>query len=140
VRFLRIGIGVLRDSLMNERNNFADMQFDVSSDECDVVHERRTAKRYPCGPTALITVHRPGHVANFPAWACDLSETGIGLNMLDSLEAGSAVVLLLGAQHLTAPLELPARVVHVSLDEDGIWRVGCEFDRRLDAETVQGLL
>jgi hypothetical protein len=102
--------------------------------------EYRAAKRYCCG-RAPVLVHVLLEPEDREAWASNLSETGIGLNLPYRLEVGSAVVLRLrGGWWPAKSVSMPARVIHATEQEDGTWQVGCAFERRLDAETVEALL
>jgi hypothetical protein len=124
------------DSFVNRLDISSEWQLDVPPP----TGERRAAVRYRCGPAALVTVHLPGASARLEAWACDVSDQGIGLNLLDPVEVGMPVVLLLGDQQLTAAIELTARVMHATQEDGGLWRIGCAFDRPLDPETLSMFL
>jgi hypothetical protein len=99
--------------------------------------DRRRAKRYRCGPATLVPMQLAGTSLRVDAWACNLSEGGIGLNLPYPLELGTAVVLKLRGRRTTT---MPARVVHTTEQDDGMWRIGCAFDRPLDPDTLEGLL
>jgi hypothetical protein len=99
--------------------------------------DRRREKRYRCGPATLVPMQLTGTTVRMDAWACNLSEGGIGLNLPYPLELGTAVVLRLRGRRTTT---MAARVVHATEQDDGMWRIGCAFDRPLDRDTLEGLL
>jgi hypothetical protein len=99
--------------------------------------DRRTAKRYRCGPATLVPMQLAGTAVRVDAWACNLSTGGIGLNLPYPLDRGTAVVLRLRGRRTTT---MPARVVHATEQDDGMWRIGCAFERPLDQDTLEGLL
>jgi hypothetical protein len=102
--------------------------------------ERRAAARRPCewhGPTRLIVRHdQAAH------WARphDVSAAGIGLLLAHPLETGGALTI-----HLRERLERPAAplsatIVHAGVGPDGVWLIGCAFDRMLTAEEMEQFL
>jgi hypothetical protein len=97
------------------------------------------AKRHD-SRSILVHLELPERPAGLEVWAYDLSESGIGLNLPHPLELGSAVVLdfrgWMSAQWVT----MSARVVHATKQDESTWRIGCQFERRLDRKTLQALL
>ena len=52
--------------------------------------EQRAAPRYRCPPATLVLVCRPGTEGHLEGWAHELSRSGIGLNLAEPLDVGSA--------------------------------------------------
>ena len=125
---------------MSEPPTLGPNEFTVLLRRPKTAPERRASKRHPCGPAVLALLHLDGRHATLEAAACDLSEGGIGLSLPYPLEVGAVVVLRLSGRDPANSTLMPARVAHVTEEPDGSWRVGCTFDRRLTAETLQSLL
>src|SRR5947208_5836137 len=102
--------------------------------------ERRSAKRYRCSSIALARLHLVGSGTNVEAWACNLSEEGVGLNLPYPLEVGTTLAIRMRGCQPVPAVVMPARVVHATKQQDGTWRIGCEFVRPLDPETLDALL
>jgi peptidoglycan hydrolase-like protein with peptidoglycan-binding domain len=115
-------------------------EFIVFTDQPLVDPDRRSAPRYQCHPATLVRLDPGGKSQEAPAWAADLSEVGIGLNLPYPLEVGITIVLEFVGSKPTARVTLRARVVHVTNWFDGNWRIGCPFENRLSPETLEGLL
>jgi hypothetical protein len=101
--------------------------------------KRRTDQRYRCPLATLGRLSYPDGSAE-EAWAHNLSESGIGLNMGHALEPGTALLIRLRGSSHNGTVALPARVVHASPELDGSWRVGCAFEARLSPEALDSLL
>ena len=102
--------------------------------------ERRGAKRYRCSSIALARLHLVGSGTNVEAWACNLSEEGVGLNLPYPLEVGVTLAIRMRGCQPVPAVVMPAKVVHATKQADGTWRIGCEFVRPLDPETLDALL
>jgi hypothetical protein len=103
-------------------------------------NERHEAERYGCCKAILVQLNVTTKPTDLAARACDLSATGVGLNLPYRLEVGSAVVLLLRGRRTATWMTMSARVAHATEHEGGAWRVGCAFERRLESETLEALL
>jgi PilZ domain len=114
-------------------------EFIVFTDQPLVDPDRRAAPRYRCHPAALVQLD-PGDKSQAPAWAADLSEVGIGLNLPYPLEVGITIVSKFVGSKPAARVTLRARVVHVTNWFAGNWRIGCAFENRLSPEVLEGLL
>jgi hypothetical protein len=67
----------------------------------------------------------------------NVSPTGVGLLVNDSVEAGALLTVdLHGRSHRT----ILACVVHVTPREDGVWALGCNFIRELTEDDLKALL
>ena len=115
-------------------------EFIVFTDKPLVDPDRRAATRYRCRPATLVKVDPGDKPQEVPAWASNLSEVGIGLNLPYPLEVGITIVLQFIGSKPMARLTTPARVIHVTNWYDGNWRIGCRFDSRLSPEALEELL
>jgi hypothetical protein len=102
--------------------------------------DRRGARRYRCGPATLVQLQEETTGIKMEAWANNLSETGIGLDLPYPLDAGTGLVLRLRGRPPAGAVTMPARVVHATAQEDGTYRIGCAFERRLEPDQLEGLL
>jgi hypothetical protein len=101
--------------------------------------KRRVAPRYRCPLATLGRLTFPDGTTE-EAWAHNLSETGIGLNMNHPLEAGIKLVIRLKGTESPVTLTLPAQVVHSTQELDGSWRIGCAFESKLTPDKMDALL
>jgi len=101
---------------------------------------RRTAKRYRCALATLGKITFPGENASLEAWAHNLSESGIGLNLDRSLPEGVVVNIRLKGPQSDGALTVAAKVAHSTQQLDGTWRVGCAFEQELTPEQLELLL
>jgi hypothetical protein len=101
--------------------------------------KQRVAQRYRC-PLATLGRLAFADGRTEEAWAHNLSETGIGLNMGHALEPGTVLIIRLKGSAQSQALALAAVVIHSTRELDGSWRVGCAFDRKLTPEEMDALL
>jgi hypothetical protein len=101
--------------------------------------KRRVAQRYRCPLATLGRLSLPDGTQE-EAWAHNLSETGIGLNMSHSLDAGTRLTVRLRGSVPGRALALQALVIHSTQELDGSWRVGCVFTAKLSQEDLDALL
>jgi hypothetical protein len=101
--------------------------------------ERRTAARYSLGVPAALC-HPVAKAINDECWSAakvhDVSGTGIGLILTHNLDAGQLLALDLEG----IPRLLTARVIHVTLQTDRNWLVGCAFLTGLDDDELRRVL
>jgi hypothetical protein len=102
--------------------------------------KRRASVRYRSNLATLGQMFFPDKGETEEVWVHNLSETGIGVNLDRSLEAGANVVLRLKGTADFIMLQLSARVVHSTQEVDGSWRIGCEFEKKLTADELETLL
>ena len=100
---------------------------------------RRAVKRYRCRACNWARLYVVESATNLEAWAYDLSERGIALDLPGPLPLGSAVMVRMLCYQGSCVVT-PARVVRVVPNKDEDWRIGCEFERPLDPKTVDMLL
>jgi len=125
---------------MNPNNLSPDREFSIVLSREAVAKERRTSKRYRCSSIALARLHLVGAGTNVEAWACNLSEEGVGLNLPYPLEVGATLAIRMRGCQPVPAVVMPARVVHATKQADGTWRIGCEFVRPLEPDTLDALL
>ena len=101
--------------------------------------KRRAAQRYRCPLATLGRLTLPDGTQE-DAWAHNLSESGIGLNVSRALEPGTQVLIRLKGAAQNSALSVSARVVHATEEADGSWRVGCAFVDRLNPDQLDALL
>jgi PilZ domain len=99
---------------------------------------RRAAFRYLCNQTNPARVSNAGVVWRL-AWIHNLSSTGVGLILGESVDPGTELVIELltpggarGAVH--------GRVVHATHRPDKNWLVGCTFAQPLSRDELEALL
>jgi hypothetical protein len=83
-----------------------------------------------------VHLHRTETPADLEASACDLSETGIGLYLPYPLGRGKTVILHLRGRMPALSVTVSARVIRATAQYGGLWRVGCQFERKLNPETL----
>jgi hypothetical protein len=101
---------------------------------------RRTSVRYRCSLATLGRLFFPSTGESQDAWVQNLSDCGVGLNLNQPLEVDTAVLIRLTGTTKDVTLKLPARVAHSTREVDGSWRVGCEFQSKLNPEVLEALL
>jgi c-di-GMP-binding flagellar brake protein YcgR len=101
---------------------------------------RRTAERYRCALASAGKLFFPATGETMTAWLNNLSTTGVGMNLPRALEAGMELIIQVRVDGGAGAVRFPARVVHSTLEVDGSWRVGCNFDTPLSAEVLESLL
>jgi hypothetical protein len=99
--------------------------------------DRRTDERHAIGVEATSRQVEGDGSLYWGATVCDISRSGIGLNLCYPFRAGTylAVDVTLGGR----PRTLQARVVHVQDLVDGTWHVGCEFLRPLSENELNAI-
>jgi hypothetical protein len=102
--------------------------------------KRRAAVRYRSNLATLGQLFFPDSGETWEAWVHNLSESGIGLNLSRPLTMGGKIVIRLKGTPDYIMLQLPARVIHATQEVDGTWRVGCEFEQKLNADELETLL
>ena len=113
-------------------------EFSVFVPQLPARKNRRAAKRYRCTGSNWARLYVVETGTNLEAWAHDLSEHGIALDLPYRLDVGCVVVVRMLCLQRTCVV-MRARVTRVT-PRCGEWRTGCEFERPLDPTTVDGLL
>ncbi len=105
------------------------------------VAEQRRAIRYACVLEA--SVPRVGSRIFEPvllAKVANISTGGIGLHCSEKIEAGSILTLKLYKRERDSLPPRQARVVHISEQFNGTWKIGAEFLEPLAEAEMQSLL
>ena len=102
--------------------------------------KRRTETRYHCGPATAGRLSKETQDQPQRAWILNLSATGIGLLLDGYLEAGTQLIIHLKSVTTGAFFDLPARVVHATVQPNGEWLVGCELAEKLRQDDLDALL
>jgi PilZ domain len=101
--------------------------------------EQRARPRYACGSVTLARLALSATEATYFAWVHDLSEDGIGLDVLTPLAPGVDIVFNLKNGPEDAPIRLYAQVIHAT-SVGPFYRVGCRFVRPLQPWMLGKLL
>jgi hypothetical protein len=102
--------------------------------------KRRAEARYHCGPATAGRLVMQGESAARRTWILNLSTTGVGLLLDEPLEADTLLVIHLKSATTGATFQLPARVVHATVQPSGDWLVGCELAEKLSQDDLEVLL
>jgi hypothetical protein len=101
--------------------------------------ERRASVRFAtsrdasCNPISA-------RAATLPVLIRDVSTGGIGLLATRRFERGTLLVIEVPDEEEATPSPMVARVVHVTLRDDGYWLLGCQFVGPLSDVDVQALI
>ena len=96
--------------------------------------------RYSSAPATSGKVYLPEDLEFQRAWLQDLSATGIGLILSKPLDIGLFVNIQLKSPNSNKAYNIPAHVVHSTMQSGGDWIIGCEFVNRLTNDEVDDLL
>ncbi len=102
--------------------------------------DQRGSVRYHCAPATFGRVALVEDQEYQRAWVLDLSAGGVGLLLSRPLPMGTLVVIQIKGPSSNKTFELPAHVVHATLQANGGWVVGCELVDRLGEEDLDELL
>jgi hypothetical protein len=100
--------------------------------------ERRVSVRYQCGREASCSSLAP--IERLSGRVRDISMEGIALVLGTSIREGTELVMDLKTRNPGICLTLRARVVHSTLEAEGIWIIGGEFITVPSEEQLQALL
>src|SRR5256885_2237818 len=87
--------------------------------------DQRTHLRHCCGTVTFARLSLPTAKGSLFAWVHDISETGIGLDVLNPLPAGVDLVFELKRDKQKA-IQVHAQVVH-STPTNAFYRLGCKL-------------
>ena len=103
--------------------------------------ERRETERLDCrldATTGLVDAH---DTLSWGASVRDVSQNGLGLTICFPFRAGTFLAIgLYGNNPSAPPLTVLSRVVQVRDQDDGTWRLGCEFVKPLSEHELESLL
>jgi c-di-GMP-binding flagellar brake protein YcgR len=102
--------------------------------------DNRTWTRFPCTVKALCQTVADPQQEPWPVQVLNISPTGIGLLVARAIDTGTLLSLELQGHTEAAAHTMLACVVHVTVQPDGQWALGCNFIRELTEEELQALL
>jgi hypothetical protein len=100
--------------------------------------DQRTQPRYCSGTVTLTRVALSAPEKSYFAWIHDVSEEGVGLDLLSALPVGARLVFEL-SPGMGRPIRFRARVMHTTV-AGSFYRVGCKLVRPLRPSVMQDLL
>ncbi len=98
----------------------------------------RATVRYRCAPATAGRLYFADDQEYQHAWIINLSKTGVALQLPHPLPAG--VLLVIRMRGANGAVELPAQVVHSTLQVHNEWLIGCELIQPLRDEDLDRLL
>jgi hypothetical protein len=98
---------------------------------------RRATVRYRCSPANPGRAFLANSSKCVEAMVVDLSLTGIGLILAESVEPGTLLGIEMGAGGKISYVDLVAHVMQTTQLPDGTWRCGCEWVHELTEEELQ---
>jgi len=110
------------------------------SDRAILPADRRDAERHPCTLQPFWHIAGANQVDAARATIRDVSATGIGLRVQQSVKPGTVLVITLQTQDQRFSRPLPVRVMHATRQAEGDWLVGCRFVRVLSVHDLRALL
>jgi hypothetical protein len=101
--------------------------------------EQRSRPRHCCGTITLTRMSLAAAERTYFAWVHDISEHGIGLDVLAPLPTGADLIFEMKRGEDAANLRLYARVVHAT-PAGTFYRLGCRFTRPLRPRVLASVL
>jgi hypothetical protein len=102
--------------------------------------EHRALVRYPCDLESSCQPLAGARGLQWPGEVRNLSTGGIAVRLARRFEAGTVLAIDVQGRGETIPRTLLARVIHVLLQNDGSWLLGCAFTNPLSEECLKLLL
>jgi hypothetical protein len=102
--------------------------------------DSRTWMRFPCEVKALCQVVADPEAEPWPVQVMNLSPTGIGLLVGRAIDTGTLLSLELQGPTEQEAHTILACVVHVTVQPDGQWALGCNFIRELSEAELLALV
>jgi hypothetical protein len=102
--------------------------------------DRRAWVRYPCELESACQPLAGARGLQWPGKIRNVSAGGIAVRLARRFEAGTVLAVDVQGQGDAIMQTLLARVVHVSLQDDGSWLLGCAFKNPLSEEDLKALL
>jgi PilZ domain len=101
--------------------------------------DHRNRRRQGCGTITLTRLHLAAVDRTYFAWVHDISEEGVGLEVLAPLGAGVDFAFELKRGEDEQKVRLYARVVHAT-PAGAFYRLGCRFTRPLRPTLLANIL
>src|SRR5262249_26375161 len=115
-------------------------QFGAMRQKPATAEDNRSWMRFPCDVKALCQVVADEEAEAWPVQVLNLSPTGIGLLVSRAIDTGTLLSLELQGPSEPAPHTILACVVHVTVQHDGRWALGCNFIRQLSEAELLALV
>lgn len=102
--------------------------------------EQRARGRHLCGTITLAKLSLPAAAeATYFAWVHDISESGIGLDLLGRVAAGVEIVFELKGSGDSEKIRLHAQVIHAT-PVGSFYRLGCRFTSPLRPSVLAAIM
>jgi hypothetical protein len=102
--------------------------------------ERRAWVRFPCDLESACHPLAGTQSLQWPGKVCNLSRGGIALALGRRFEVGTVLAIDVQGKLAETGANVLARVVHVKVQSDGSWLLGCAFTKPLSEDDLQKLL
>ncbi|HLJ95371.1 MAG TPA: PilZ domain-containing protein [Gemmataceae bacterium] len=103
-------------------------------------HERRAWVRYPCDLETACQPLAGARGLQWPGKIRNVSAGGVALRLARRFEAGTVLAIDVQGRDESIMCTLLARVIHVLLQSDGSWLLGCAFTNTLSEDDLKALL
>jgi hypothetical protein len=101
---------------------------------------QRATVRYRCAPAATGKLFLADDQECQRAWLINLSKRGLGLMLARPLPIGSTILVNLRGNDRRTLYELSGHVVHVTLQTQTDWLIGCELITALSDDDLDAIL
>ena len=102
--------------------------------------ERRAWVRYPCDLDSACQPLAGARGLQWPGKVHNLSGGGVAVRLARRFEAGTVLAIDVQGRDERTVQTLLARVIHVLLQNDGSWLLGCAFTNPLSESDLKALL
>jgi hypothetical protein len=102
--------------------------------------EQRGAPRFAFGTRPCWHLVAADRGDSQKAQVHDISATGIGLLCQDHIKPGTVVIITLHDTQQRRFRPMPVRVMHATVQPDGLWLIGGAFNRKLSDGELQAIL
>jgi len=118
----------------------------MSSDECPTTRSkkdltkllccnngRRKTERLPCSSFLTGSLFVPRTGKTLEVLVLNLSTKGVGVMALETIEVRQEGIILLKRTNATLPIPFQTRVIHCTRESECRFRIGCQFQDRIDS-------
>jgi hypothetical protein len=102
--------------------------------------DRRAWVRHPCDLDSACQPLAGARGLQWPGKVRNLSGGGIAVRLARRFEAGTVLAIDVQGRDESTVQTLLARVIHVLLQNDGSWLLGCAFTNSLNEDDLKALL
>lgn len=113
---------------------------DLMENEDPTHAERRAWVRYPCDLDSACQPLAGSRGLQWPGKVRNVSVGGIAVGLARRFEAGTVLAIDVQGREEGVLRTVLARVIHVMLQNDGSWLLGCSFTSPLSDDDLQALL